>query len=235
MVLLYSSYNSFDYTWLLMILASILALWAQFKVKSTYKKYNKVTSRTGMTGAEAAVRILSSQGINDVRIQRVAGELTDHYNPTDKTLNLSDSTYASTSVAAVGVAAHECGHAIQHAQGYSFLQFRTKLFPFASFGSKFSFVFIIAGLFFGSTNALIDVGIILFSLTVLFQVVTLPVEFDASNRALVLLQNTGVLYNEEAKQTKKVLSAAALTYVASAAVAVIQLLRLLLLRGSRRD
>ena len=188
-----------------------------------------------MTGAEAAQRILNTAGIYDVTIQHVSGNLTDHYNPSNKTLNLSDSVYGSTSVAAVGVAAHECGHAIQHDEGYSFLKFRTMLFPIASFGSQFSFILILLGLFFGSFSVLIDVGIILFSFAVLFQIVTLPVEFNASSRALALLSDNGILYDSEVDQTKKVLSAAAMTYVASAATAIIQLARLLMLRGRNRD
>lgn len=236
MVLAYHSYGyGYDPAWMLLIVTGIIALIAQFRVSSTFNKYSKSVSRTGLTGAEAAERILHSKGIYDVRIQHIAGHLTDNYNPMTKVLSLSDSTYNSRSVAAIGVAAHECGHAIQHDEGYAFLKFRTALFPLASFGSQFSFIFIMAGLFFGSFSVLIDVGIILFSFAVLFQLITLPVEFDASGRALRLLENNGILYEGEVAQTRKVLSAAAMTYVASAATAIIQLARLLLLRGRDRD
>ena len=233
MVLAYYGYGyGYDPTWILLVITGIIAVVAQIRVSSSFAKYSKVESRTGLTGAE---RILHSKGIYDVRIQHIAGSLTDNYNPADKTLNLSDATYNSRSVAAIGVAAHECGHAIQHDEGYSFLRFRTMLFPIASFGSQFSFILILLGLFFGSFSVLIDVGIILFSFAVLFQIVTLPVEFNASSRALALLSDNGILYDSEVDQTKKVLSAAAMTYVASAATAIIQLARLLMLRGRNRD
>ena len=236
MALAYYSYGyGYDPTWFLLIITGIIAIIAQIRVSSSFSKYSKVQSRTGLTGAEAAERILHSKGIYDVRIQHIAGSLTDNYNPTNKTLNLSDATYNSRSVAAIGVAAHECGHAIQHDEGYSFLKFRTMLFPIASFGSQFSFILILLGLFFGSFSVLIDIGIILFSFAVLFQIVTLPVEFNASSRALTLLADNGILYDGEVEQTKKVLSAAAMTYVASAATAIIQLARLLMLRGRSRD
>ena len=228
-------YYGFDPTYFLVIIGAVICMIASARVKSTYNKYSQYRSASGMTGAQAAQRILNSAGIYDVTIQHVSGNLTDHYNPSAKTLNLSDSVYNSTSVAAVGVAAHECGHAIQHDEGYSFLRFRTMLFPIASFGSQFSFILILLGLFFGSFSVLIDVGIILFSFAVLFQIVTLPVEFNASSRALALLSDNGILYDSEVDQTKKVLSAAAMTYVASAATAIIQLARLLMLRGRNRD
>lgn len=189
-----------------------------------------------MTGAQAAERILQSQGIYDVAIQRVSGKLTDHYDPRNKTLNLSDAVYASTSVAAVGVAAHECGHAIQHARGYAPLSFRSALVPVANIGSQLSWLFIILGIFFGGSHTLIMVGILMFSAAVLFQLVTLPVEFNASGRALKLLSETGILQKDEVSDTRKVLSAAALTYVAAATTAVLQLLRLLrLFGGNDRD
>lgn len=236
MTLAYGYYNSgVDPLWGLMILAGILALFAQIKVSTTFGKYSKVASTTGLTGAQAAERILQSKGIYDVSIQHVAGNLTDHYDPANKVLRLSDATYNSRSVAAVGVAAHECGHAIQHDEGYSFLNFRTTLFPLAEFGSRFSYLFILAGLFFGSLSILVDVGIILFSLAVLFQVVTLPVEFDASRRAVKLLQSNGILYDSEVGATKKVLAAAAMTYVASTVVALLQLIRLIAMRDRNRD
>ena len=174
--------------------------------------------------------------IYDVAIQRVSGKLTDHYDPRNKTLNLSDAVYASTSVAAVGVAAHECGHAIQHARGYAPLSFRSALVPVANIGSQLSWLFIILGIFFGGSHTLIMIGILMFSAAVLFQLVTLPVEFNASGRALKLLSETGILQKDEVSDTRKVLSAAALTYVAAAATAVLQLLRLLrLFGGNDRD
>ena len=220
--------------YILIIISCVIALIAQVKVKSTYNRYAKVASSKGMTGAMVAEQLLWSQGIYDVSVQRISGSLTDNYNPRYKTLNLSDSVYNSTSVAAIGVAAHETGHAIQHAQGYGPLSFRTALFPFANIGSRLSWIFIIAGLIFGSTNVLVDIGILMFSLAVLFQLVTLPVEFNASSRALKLLESEGYLYGDENRQARKVLTAAAMTYVAAAATAILQLLRLIYLFGGRR-
>ena len=189
---------------------------------------------TGLTGEETARRILSRAGIYDVQIQRVAGNLTDHYDPRSKTLRLSDSVYGNSSVAAIGVAAHECGHAIQHDRGYAPLKIRSAIAPVASFGANISWPLILIGLLLGGSELLIQLGILLFSLAVLFQLVTLPVEFNASNRALGLLSETGILYREEVQKTRKVLSAAALTYVAAAAASILQLLRLVLLFGNRR-
>ena len=221
---------------MLSIISALISLFAQFLVNSRFSKYSRVRSRSGMTGAQAAERILQSQGIYDVAIQRVSGKLTDHYDPRNKTLNLSDAVYASTSVAAVGVAAHECGHAIQHARGYAPLSFRSALVPVANIGSQLSWLFIILGIFFGGSHTLIMIGILMFSAAVLFQLVTLPVEFNASGRALKLLSETGILQKDEVSDTRKVLSAAALTYVAAATTAVLQLLRLLrLFGGNDRD
>ena len=221
---------------MLIIISALISLFAQFLVNSRFSKYSRVRSRSGMTGAQAAERILQSQGIYDVAIQRVSGKLTDHYDPRNKTLTLSDAVYASTSVAAVGVAAHECGHAIQHARGYAPLSFRSALVPVANIGSQLSWLFIILGIFFGGSHTLIMIGILMFSAAVLFQLVTLPVEFNASGRALKLLSETGILQKDEVSDTRKVLSAAALTYVAAAATAVLQLLRLLrLFGGNDRD
>ena len=169
----------------------------------------------------------------DVSVQRVSGKLTDHYNPSTKVLNLSESVYGSSSVAAIGVAAHECGHAIQHSKGYVPLSLRTALVPVANIGSQLSWIFIILGVIFSFNQTLITVGIFMFSAAVLFQLVTLPVEFNASSRALRELESNGILYREEVAQTRKVLSAAALTYVAAAASAILQLLRLILLFGGR--
>ena len=229
----YYGYYYYDPTYMLIVISALISLFAQFLVNSRFSKYSRVRSRSGMTGAQAAERILQSQGIYDVAIQRVSGKLTDHYDPRNKTLNLSDAVYASTSVAAVGVAAHECGHAIQHARGYAPLSFRSALVPVANIGSQLSWLFIILGIFFGGSHTLIMIGILMFSAAVLFQLVTLPVEVNASRRALKILGNTGILNSEELPMTRKVLKAAALTYVASAAAAILQLLRLVILFGGR--
>ena len=232
----YYGYYYYDPTYVLIVISALISLFAQFLINSRFSKYSRVRSRSGMTGAQAAERILQSQGIYDVAIQRVSGKLTDHYDPRNKTLNLSDAVYASTSVAAVGVAAHECGHAIQHARGYAPLSFRSALVPVANIGSQLSWLFIILGIFFGGSHTLIMIGILMFSAAVLFQLVTLPVEFNASGWALKLLSETGILQKDEVSDTRKVLSAAALTYVAAAATAVLQLLRLLrLFGGNDRD
>ncbi len=227
----------FDPTYILVLIGAVLCLAAQAKVSMTYGKYEKVRSRTGMTGAQAAQRILEMSGIYDVRIERVSGRLTDHYDPTGKVLRLSDATYASGSVAAIGVAAHECGHAVQHHKGYGPLRLRSALVPAANIGSKAGIPLIILGALLGMNQILIQIGIWVFALAVLFQVVTLPVEFDASKRALAMLDGYGLMDREETAGCRKVLSAAALTYVAAAATAILQLLRLVLLFGGnkRRD
>lgn len=221
-------------TYILVLIGLILTMFASFKVNSTYSKYAKVRSMSGMTGAEAAQRILWSAGINDVQIEHISGNLTDHYDPRSKVLRLSDATYGSNSVAAVGVAAHECGHAIQHKEGYAPLSIRSALVPAANIGSRLGVPIILLGLLFGSGSLLINIGIWVFSLSVLFQLVTLPVEFNASGRALRLLENYGILGSQEIGQCRKVLSAAAFTYVAAAATSILQLLRLVLLFGGRR-
>lgn len=223
----------FDPTYILIIIAAIISLIAQWRVNSAFSKYSRVASMSGMTGAQAARMILQSNGINDVSVQRISGKLTDHYNPSTKVLNLSESVYGSTSVAAIGVAAHECGHAIQHARGYFPLSLRTALVPVANIGSQLSWVFIIVGAILSFNQTLITIGIIMLSAAVLFQLVTLPVEFNASARALEQLESNGILYRDEVSQTRKVLSAAALTYVAAAATAILQLLRLIILFGGR--
>lgn len=223
----------FDPTYILIIIAAIISLIAQWRVNSAFSKYSRVASMSGMTGAQAARMILQSNGINDVSVQRISGKLTDHYNPSTKVLNLSESVYGSTSVAAIGVAAHECGHAIQHTRGYFPLSLRTALVPVANIGSQLSWVFIIVGAILSFNQTLITIGIIMFSAAVLFQLVTLPVEFNASARALEQLESNGILYRDEVSQTRKVLSAAALTYVAAAATAILQLLRLIILFGGR--
>lgn len=225
----------FDPTYLLVIIGAVLSLLASAKVKSTFSKYSQVNSLSGMTGAEAAERILRFEGISDVRVERIQGELTDHYDPRDKVLRLSDSVYDNRSVAAVGVAAHECGHAVQDNKGYAPLRIRASLVPVANIGSTISWPLILIGLLLGGSKTLITIGIIMFSFAVLFHLVTLPVEFNASNRAVAILAETGVLQGEEVGQTKKVLFAAALTYVASAATMILQLLRLLILFGNRRN
>lgn len=224
----------FDWTYLLVIVGAVLSMIASARVQSTFNKYAKVRSMTGMTGAEAAERILHYNGIYDVQIQRVSGNLTDHYNPSKKVLSLSDATYASASVAAVGVAAHECGHAIQHDVGYGPLKLRSSLVPAANIGSKLGIPLILLGVFLSYNSVLIQIGIWVFALAVLFQVVTLPVEFNASSRAVEALDSMGILAGEEVSQCRKVLSAAALTYVAAAASAILQLLRLIILFGNRR-
>lgn len=225
----------FDPTYILVIIGAVICLAASAKVKSTFNKYNRVRSMSGMTGAQAAERILNSAGIYDVSIQHISGNLTDHYDPRNKVLSLSDSTYGSASVAAVGVAAHECGHAIQHQTSYAPLNIRSAIVPVANFGSTIAWPLILIGLFFNSSTGtfLIDLGIICFSLAVLFQLVTLPVEFNASSRAVKILESTRILGQEELQGTRKVLGAAALTYVAGAASAILQLLRLVILFGGR--
>lgn len=223
----------FDPTYILVLIGAVLCMWASFRVNSTFKKYNRVRSRSGMTGAQAAAELLQRNGIYDVQIEHVSGNLTDHYDPRAKVLRLSDATYSATSVAAIGVAAHECGHAIQHNEEYLPLKIRSAIVPFANFGCKFGVPIILLGLFFG--QFFIQLGIWVFALSVLFQIVTLPVEFNASNRAVAMLENYGILDGEENGQCKKVLRAAALTYVAAAASSILQLLRLVLLFGNRRD
>lgn len=227
----------FDPTYVLVVLGVIICLAASAKMRSTFNKYSRVRSRTGMTGREAAEYVLRSAGIYDVRVEHVSGNLTDHYDPRTKTLRLSDATYNSQSVAAIGVAAHECGHAVQHATGYAPLRFRGALVPVANLGSTIAWPLIIIGLLFTGQSSMLflNLGILAFSLAVLFQIVTLPVEFDASNRAVRVLGSTGLLYEDELRDTRKVLTAAALTYVAGAAASILQLLRIILLANSRRD
>lgn len=226
-------YYWWDPTYILVVIGAIICLIASARVKTTYAKYSKYRSMSGLTGVQAAERILHDAGIYDVQVGHISGNLTDHYNPKTKVLNLSDSVYGSTSVAAIGVAAHECGHAIQHQTGYFPLTLRGNLVPVANFGSTMAWPLIIIGLFFNSSTGsfLIQLGIIFFSLAVLFQLVTLPVEFNASNRALHILGTTNMLQDDELKYTRRVLRAAALTYVASAAAAILQLLRLIILFG----
>ena len=227
----------FDSTYFLVLIGAVLCMIASANVKSTYNKYAKYRSASGMTGAQAAERILRAAGIYDVRIGHVSGELTDHYNPKTKVVNLSDSVHSASSIAAIGVAAHECGHAIQHARGYVPLNLRSAFVPVANFGSTLAWPLILIGVFINSQSSqlIINAGIFLFSFAVIFQLITLPVEFNASRRALALLNQNGILGQQELYGTKKVLFAAALTYVASAASAMLQLLRIILLFGGRRN
>ena len=228
-------YYFFDPTYILILIGVVISLFASAKMKSTFAKYSKVRSYTGMTGAQAAERLLQAEGIYDVRVEHISGNLTGHYDPKSKVLRLSDSVYQSTSVAALGVAAHECGHAMQHKEGYAPLKIRGSMVPAVNIGAQISWPLIFVGIIFSSLDFLIQFGIILFSLTVLFQLVTLPVEFNASRRALAALERNHILQEVEIKSTRKVLTAAALTYVAAAAASILQLLRLLILFGGRRD
>lgn len=229
-------YYFYDWTYILVIIGAVICLAASARVNRVFAQYSTVRSHSGMTGREAAEQILHRNGIYDVQVIHIPGNLTDHYNPGKKTLGLSDTVYNSTSVAAIGVAAHECGHAVQHATGYAPLSIRGALVPVANFGSMAAWPLIFIGLFLnGQTAALfINLGILFFSAAVLFQLVTLPVEFNASGRAVKVLENSGMLYPDEVGSVKKVLGAAALTYVASAAAMILQLLRLLILTGGKR-
>lgn len=227
----------FDPTYFLVIIGIIICALASAKVNSTYARYDQVRNHAGITGQMAAEQILRMEGIYDVQVMRVSGKLTDHYDPVNHVVRLSDSTYYSTSVAALGVAAHECGHVIQHARHYVPLTLRGALVPVANFGSGISWPLIVMGFFIrGEMSTLfINLGILMFSLAVLFQIITLPVEFNASARALKILKNSGMLYESEVREARSVLTAAALTYVASAASALLQLLRILILTGGRRN
>lgn len=229
-------YGFFDPTMILVLIGAALSMWASARVNSTFQKYSQVRSMTGMTGAEAARRLLNSQGIYDVSIEAISGRLTDHYDPRTKTLRLSEPVYQSTSVSAIGVAAHECGHAIQDNVNYAPLKLRGAFVPVANLGSQLSWPLILIGLIIGGMGStMVNIGIWMFVLVVLFQLITLPVELNASRRAVVLLDQTGILHGEEVGQTRKVLGAAALTYVAAAAASILQLLRLVILFGGRRD
>ena len=225
-----------DPMYFLVILAFIFSMVAQTKVSTTFNKYSRVRNRAGFTGAQVATQMLQNAGIYDVSVQRVAGNLTDHYDPRTKTLRLSQSVYDSTSVAALGVAAHETGHAIQHDVGYAPLGLRSMLVPLANFGSRLAIPLILIGFFFsGGGSTLVTIGILFFSLSVLFTLITLPVEFNASHRAIDLLVADGFLANDEIGGAKKVLSAAAMTYVAAAFAAIAELLHLLAIFGRRDD
>ena len=228
-------YYFYDATYILVLIGAVISIIASMNVKSTFSRYSRNNYRTNMTGAQAASEILRAAGITDVRIERVSGNLTDHYSPKEGVLRLSDSVYDVNTVAAVGVAAHECGHAIQDAESYAPLKIRGAIVPVVNFGATISWPLILIGIVLGGSRTLIMLGVLLFSLTVIFQLVTLPVEFNASSRALKILGNSHILYDDEISGARKVLTAAALTYVAAAASSILQLLRLLLLFGGRRD
>ncbi len=223
----------YDPTWIILLPAIILSLWAQANVNSTFKKYSTVYNRAGYTGAEVARRILDMNGLYNVKIERISGNLTDHFDPRTNVVRLSDATYDSTSVGAIGVAAHEVGHAVQHATAYAPIKLRNAIVPAVNICNMLSMPIILLGLFLSYT--LVDVGIILFSATVVFQLITLPVEFNASNRAVATLENQNLLSGDEVLGAKKVLKAAALTYVAAAVSSIMSLLRLILIFGGRRD
>ena len=230
----YGYYYYFDPTYILIIIGVVISLWASARVKTTYAKYSRVRSMSGLTGAQAAERILHSAGIYDVRIEHVSGNLTDHYDPKNRVLRLSDSVYNSASVAAVGVAAHECGHAIQDARGYVPLKVRGAIVPVANLGSQLFWPLFLLGLIF-SMEPLVNLGILLFLFALVFQIVTLSVEFNASARAIRMLDSTGILSPSEVPGAKKVLRAAAMTYVAAVIGSLLQLLRLLILSGRIRN
>jgi Zn-dependent membrane protease YugP len=227
----------FHPSYLILIPGMILMFWAQQRVKATYEKYADMRSSLGMTGAQVAKTILQRMGIHDVTVEQVAGELTDHYDPSAKAVRLSESVYASSSLAAAAIAAHECGHVLQDVRGYQFMNIRASLVPVANIGANFGPMMVMAGLFLTSLGSLsvvfINIGIALFASAILFHIVTLPVEFDASSRALRLIDELGILQGEENLGARKVLNAAAWTYVATAIYAVLQLVQLLLIRGDR--
>lgn len=223
----------FDPTFIILLPAIVLAMYAQSKVSSTFNKYLRIRSSYGYTGYEVARRLLDYHGLNDVPIELIPGRLSDHYDPRTRVLRLSRDVYESNSIASVGVAAHECGHAVQHQEGYAPLVVRNAIAPIASFGSQTAWFFVIAGIVISSLN-LINIGILLFAAAVAFQIITLPVEFNASSRAIALLESNGLVSERDIRPAREVLRAAALTYVAAALSAVLNLVRLFLIRG-RRD
>ena len=237
-------YYGFDWTYVYLVLPClILSLWASARVNMTFKRYSRQFSSRGITGADAAQRVLRANGVGNVRIERIGGNLTDHYDPTTNVIRLSDDVYGSTSTAAIGVACHEAGHAVQYAQGYAPIKLRAAIIPVTNFGSKLAMPLILLGILFSSlgntSDFFINLGIACFGLSVLFQLVTLPVEFNASHRALAAIEQNGILTDDELAGARKTLSAAAMTYVAATATALAQLLRLLILFGGnnrrRRD
>lgn len=227
-------YSYFDPTYILVIIGAVICMIASANVNRTYQKYSRVRSVSGITAEQVAAQIMRNAGINDVRIEHIRGNLTDHYDPRSQVVRLSDTVYGSSSVAAIGVAAHECGHVIQHHTDYLPIRLRSAFVPIANIGSKLSIPIILIGVFL-SYFGLIQLGILLFACTFLFQVITLPVEFDASGRALKILKENGILYENEVRDAKKVLTAAALTYITAAVSTLLQLLRLVLLFGRRSD
>lgn len=227
----------FDWTWIILIPAIILAAYAQIKVTTTFKKYSMVHNKRGINGEMVAKQLLSLNGIDDVRVEHTRGSMTDYYDPRSKVIKLSDTVYHNTSISALAVAAHETGHAVQHNKGYVPLKIRSAVAPFTAFASKLSMPLIVIGVIFGSFDnyLMLNVGILLFVVTVIFQIITLPVEFNASNRALDMLESNNFLSAEEIKPAREVLSAAALTYVAAAMSAILNLVRLLVLTSGTRD
>ena len=229
-------YYYFDWTYILVVIGLVLSLAASAKVNGTFSKYSRTWSRSGITGAEAARQILNANGIYDVTVRQVPGNLTDHFDPRSRTVNLSAAVYGSTSISAIGVAAHECGHVIQDAREYVPLKIRAALVPVANIGSNLAIPLIILGVIIGGVGSpLAEIGILMFSLAVLFQLVTLPVEFNASSRALKIRGDSRILAEDEVKKAREVLGSAALTYVAAAASSILQLLRLVILFGGRRN
>ena len=235
----YGYYYGFDWTYLYLVLPCVLlSLWASHNVNSTFKKYSQQFSRRHLTGAEAAQRVLSANGVRGVRIERVSGNLTDHFDPRTNVIRLSDSVYSSTSTAAIGVACHEAGHAVQYAVGYAPIKLRAAIIPITNLGSRLAMPLILAGILFSAlgtmSDTLVYLGIASFGLSLVFQLVTLPVEFNASRRAMQAIETANLLTEEEQRGAKKTLKAAALTYVAATAVALAQLLRLIAIFGGGR-
>ena len=232
-------YYGFDMTYIILVLPFvILSLWASSNVNSTFRKYSNQHSIRRITGAEAAQRVLSANGVSGVRIERVGGNLTDHFDPRTNVIRLSDAVYSSTSTAAIGVACHEAGHAVQYAQNYAPIKLRAAVIPATNVGSKLAMPLILLGVLFSvfaeASYTLVYLGIACFSLSLVFQLITLPVEFNASHRAMRAITSAGILTDEEAKGARKTLTAAAMTYVAATAVALMQLLRLIMIFGGRR-
>ncbi len=232
----------YDWSYILLIIALVVSMLSSAKVNSTFSKYSQVQNSRGMTGAQAARLVLDANGLQDVAIRPAQGTLTDNYNPKDRTLNLSQAVYNTPSVSAVSVARHEAGHAIQHAYGYAPLNIRTAIVPVVSFASRLTWILVLGGIFMMSAgtqelgiigSTVFDIGVLAFALVVVFQLITLPVEFDASNRALEQMETLQILGRDESPSAKKVLNAAAMTYIAGAAVSVVNLLRILSMRGRR--
>lgn len=228
-------YYGFDWTYVVIVLPCIIiAMIASAKVNSTFKRYSKQMSSRRITASDAAMRVLRANGVTNVRVERVAGNLTDHFDPKANVIRLSDSVYNSTSTAAIGVACHEAGHAVQHAEQYAPIKLRTAIIPMTNIGSMLAMPLILIGILFSSTYELVYIGIALFSLSLVFQLVTLPVEFNASRRAMEAIESTEILSGEELKGARRTLTAAAMTYVAAVAVSAAQLLRLIILFGGGR-